>query len=200
MKLSKIEARLQVSEVRRQLPAFNSSDHCRPLAEFLDAMVPAGHQVVIFDAMAGEVDLQPLVRDHPDPQQRYVITRTPEDGFALTLHRYGGPMERHRFGYQQPVATSAQVSAETIGAVLVPSLAFDASGRRLGRGKGYYDRLLSRLPNTALLVGVTGDFVVEEVPVEDHDVTMNYLAGTFGVLPTPVSDQLITHRILGDCP
>jgi 5-formyltetrahydrofolate cyclo-ligase len=56
------------------------------------------------------------------------------------------------------------------GLVLVPALAVDRLGRRLGRGGGYYDRVLAALPRTTVLVAVVFDEeVLDEVPVEDHD-------------------------------
>ena len=58
---------------------------------------------------------------------------------------------------------------------LVPGLAFDAAGRRLGRGKGFYDRLLM---DCVLLrkIGVCHDWqVVAQVPAEPHDIQMDYL-------------------------
>jgi 5-formyltetrahydrofolate cyclo-ligase len=55
--------------------------------------------------------------------------------------------------------------------VLVPALAVDRRGRRLGRGGGYYDRTLASLAGPAYAV-VYDDEVVEEVPVEPHDVAV----------------------------
>ena len=57
--------------------------------------------------------------------------------------------------------------------VAVPGMAFDRNGHRLGRGKGYYDRLLPRLTN-AYKAGICFPYqVVDEVPVEPTDITMD---------------------------
>ena len=59
-----------------------------------------------------------------------------------------------------------------IDLILVPGVAFDKSGNRLGRGKGYYDKVLRE--TGACKVGVCFDFqLVERVPVEPHDVKMD---------------------------
>jgi 5-formyltetrahydrofolate cyclo-ligase len=56
--------------------------------------------------------------------------------------------------------------------ILVPGVAFDLSGRRLGRGKGYYDRLLKQTRGTTC--GVAFDEqIVGEIPVEPHDLNVN---------------------------
>jgi 5-formyltetrahydrofolate cyclo-ligase len=75
-----------------------------------------------------------------------------------------------------------------IDAVVVPGLAFDRLGNRLGHGAGYYDRLLARVRPGIPLVGVTGGYVVAELPTEDHDVAMTHLCGPFGVLGVPLPD------------
>jgi 5-formyltetrahydrofolate cyclo-ligase len=58
--------------------------------------------------------------------------------------------------------------------ILVPGVAFDLHGGRLGRGKGYYDRLLKELRGTTC--GVAFDQqVVEAIPVEPHDVRLDHV-------------------------
>lgn len=61
---------------------------------------------------------------------------------------------------------------EDMEMVVVPAVAYDAQGRRIGRGKGYYDRLLAGCK--ACKVGVAYDFqLVEEIPAEPHDVNVD---------------------------
>jgi len=55
---------------------------------------------------------------------------------------------------------------------IIPGMAFDSAGHRLGRGKGYYDRLLPNL-KTAKLTGICFPFqLLEEVPAEAHDISV----------------------------
>lgn len=65
---------------------------------------------------------------------------------------------------------------ESIDTVLVPGLAFDRIGGRVGFGCGWYDRLLSRCPSLTLFCGITFDWqIVSEVPAEPHDIRMDAL-------------------------
>ena len=58
--------------------------------------------------------------------------------------------------------------------MVIPAVAFDRRGNRLGRGKGFYDRLLQS--TTATKIGVGYDFqLFEEIPVEEHDVPMDFV-------------------------
>lgn len=196
MSLSKVEARRLVRSIRSELSEPDSTSHCGALARFLPESVPDTTYVVVFNAMPGEVDLSDLVASHPEPDSRYSVTRTPTEGFELSVHPVGGPTERHRYGYTQPLEGSDLLDDAQIGAVIVPALAFDLEGRRLGRGRGYYDRFLDRLSPDCLRIGITGDFVADRVPTEDHDIAMTHLVGSFGVLPVPLPEHFVTHRMM----
>ena len=128
--------------------------------------------------MTGEVDLDVLL-----PDRRCAVTRT-HTGGLLTVHPVDVATERHRYGYLQPVASAPQVPLDEIGVVLVPGALFDRYGHRLGHGAGYYDRLLPRLRAGVPMVGVVPvALVVDDLPVEPHDVTMTHLATEAGVWP-----------------
>lgn len=114
---------------------------------------------------------------------RFVVTRTPGDG-PLTLHPAIGAMERHAYGFAQPVEGALELPPHHVSVALVPGLAFDRAGTRLGHGAGYYDELLARVPGDRPRIGVTLDeLVIEELPREPHDVAMTHLATQSGVVP-----------------
>ena len=77
-----------------------------------------------------------------------------------------------KFGIIEPAATCATVDLKRLDLVLVPGVAFGWQGHRLGRGKGFYDRLLAEVPGKTC--GVAFDQqVVSTIPVEPHDVRLN---------------------------
>ena len=81
-------------------------------------------------------------------------------------------VQRGAFGIREPVARCLAEPVNKLDLVLVPGVAFDLHGRRLGRGKGFYDQLLAEVRGTT--VGVAFDQqVVGEVPVEPHDAHLN---------------------------
>lgn len=76
-----------------------------------------------------------------------------------------------RFGVLEPrPGTRRPVTLREVDVVLVPGLAFDRQGHRLGHGHGYYDRLLARLPKTTPTIGLAYRFqVLDRLPVAPHD-------------------------------
>ena len=138
--------------------------------------------VLVFLPMSQEVNLVPLLEG--DDVTRFVATRTPDRG-ELTVHELGGPLEVHRFGFLQPHESAPMVGPDEIDVALLPGLAFDLYGNRLGRGAGYFDRLLISTREDARRVGVVpGALVVDRLPADSHDIPVEYLATEEGVIET----------------
>ena len=113
--------------------------------------------------------------------QRFAVTRTPPDG-PLTLHPAVGAMEQHRYGFPQPTADAFELQPRHISLALVPGVAFDRHGTRLGHGVGYFDELLAKLPDDCPRVGVApSELVFDRLPCEPHDVAMTHIATEDGV-------------------
>lgn len=142
--------------------------------------------------LSGRVLLYLPLPDEPDLRSirgpELYATRTPADGGPLTVHRLGGALERHPLGFEQPIATAPQADPESIDVALVPGLAFDRYGHRLGRGSGYFDGLLPKLAG-ALKVGVAPQAaVVAELPTEPHDAAVTHLVTEAGLAPVVSTD------------
>ena len=81
-----------------------------------------------------------------------------------------------RFGILEPPAAAPAIPLNQLDFVLVPGVAFDSSGRRLGRGKGFYDRLLAETNNACIKCGVAlEEQLVAAIPAEPHDISMNFV-------------------------
>lgn len=91
-------------------------------------------------------------------------------------------LELGAFHIEEPTGQNT-VNVEEIELIVVPGVAYDLKGNRLGRGKGFYDRLLAETQATK--VGVAYDFqIVDDIPVEPHDVSIDILISptTFKVI------------------
>jgi 5-formyltetrahydrofolate cyclo-ligase len=130
-------------------------------------------------ALPDEVDVTPLFERLPG--WRWILPRVELDG-SLTFRDREIPREVHRFGMEQPVEQGQVTPVHEIDVFLVPGMAFDVTGGRLGRGAGYYDRLLAERRPDATAIGVATDRkMIESVPVFDHDQRVDWLATESGV-------------------
>lgn len=88
------------------------------------------------------------------------------------------------YGIREPIVSantekdpeSCAIPAESIDVVIVPGVAFDPRGGRLGYGGGYYDRFLPKLRTDVVKIGLAFELqVVDQVPVEEHDIHLDFL-------------------------
>lgn len=94
-------------------------------------------------------------------------------GDELELRIYTGPQELTvgTYGIAEPTG-DLFTDYQSIDLAIIPGVAFDTAGHRLGRGKGYYDKLLPRIPATK--IGICFPFqLIKEVPAEPFDICMN---------------------------
>lgn len=92
-----------------------------------------------------------------------------------------GVTEVRRHGIREPVE-GPEIAPGDLDLVLMPGIAFDRSGGRLGRGGGFYDRFLARLSPTTTTIGICfGCQVVDRIPREDHDAGVDMLVTERGV-------------------
>ena len=141
-------------------------------------------QTVMADiAFGNEVSLLTLMNQSSD--KCWVIPRTearPEP--RLILHPYD-PLRlvRHRFGMLEPDVSLPVIEPGELDLVLVPGLAFDRRGYRLGYGGGFYDRFLPHV--TARQVGIVSTvLLVEHVPNGRFDQRVDYVASESGISAT----------------
>ncbi|PTA68453.1 5-formyltetrahydrofolate cyclo-ligase [Deinococcus arcticus] len=169
----KAEWRAWAREVRAGLPD-GSAAVTAHLQAFLQAR--GARRVLAYRALAGEADVSGLAANFELLTTRARFRPAPH----LTLHPWHTATEPSRFGALQPPAGAPQVPLATVDAVLLPALAYDVRGVRLGYGGGFYDRLLPGF--AGLTVGVTaGALLVPALPTDPHDCPVAWLATETGV-------------------
>jgi 5-formyltetrahydrofolate cyclo-ligase len=138
--------------------------------------VQAAQTLAVFAATRGELDVS-AVAALPTARilyPRVVAGLSPRLRFHVVLHP--GQLAPGAFGILEPPVDAPEVPAEEIDVVLVPGLAFDGQGRRLGYGGGYYDEVAARLREAArgFLLGVGFDFqLLETCPADERDVAID---------------------------
>ncbi len=161
-------------------------DACDPalgarLGEHLLETVPPPRGAVVagFWPLGREIDIRPLLAALNARGHAIVLPQTPPRGQPLIFRRWSpdAAMRREQFGTVCP-----EGEVLTPDFLLVPLLAFDRTGRRLGYGGGYYDRTLGALPGRSAIGCAYAAQEVDAVPAGPHDTRLGAVATERGVI------------------
>ena len=141
--------------------------------------------VMVYMALPQEVQTTRIIAQARLWQKRVAVPVVHGNSLAaVELPDDPAQLRRGRFGILEPYGTQVVIPPEEIGYIIVPGVAFDPRGGRLGFGKGYYDRFLSRLPATTYRCGLAfGIQVVPCVPQTSHDICMHGIVTEQGFRP-----------------
>lgn len=146
-------------------------------ARFLESIpLTSGTIVGGFWPLKGEPDVCPLLAGLLGRGYECSLPVVmPDSRLIYKRWRPGDPLEVSSFATQQPLPTAENLDPNIM---LVPLVAFDATGARLGQGGGHYDRALTARKDKLdfISVGIAYDFQrCDAVPREEHDVCLNYI-------------------------
>ena len=131
--------------------------------------------ILMYHSLPDEVDTHSAL-DQLLAMGKKVLLPKVVSGTEMTIHEYTGQnslMPSEPYGILEPTTPELSIINCQLSIAIVPGMAFDKQGHRLGRGKGYYDRFLSRIPNI-YKIGVCFPFqMLESIPSESTDVVMD---------------------------
>jgi 5-formyltetrahydrofolate cyclo-ligase len=136
--------------------------------------------------MPEEIDTETLMRGWLEAGVPMALPRIDAASGEIRAYRIDGldHLETNRWGIREPVPDpAAEVQPADLGVIVVPGLAFDKTGRRLGRGRGYYDRFLRAAGRGPLRAGLF--YAIQEldrVPVGEHDETLDLIFTERGMI------------------
>ena len=172
--VDKTEIRRRMRELKRAVTAEEKLRRSETVMRSVEQLpeFQRARVVLLYWSMADEVQTHAFV-------ERWYKEKTLllpcVDGDDLVLRQYTGPecmVAGEQFGIGEPTGEEWK-DLGAVELIVVPGVAFDKQNNRMGRGRGFYDRLLKSTPN-AVKVGVAYDFqVLDSIPVEPHDVKMD---------------------------
>jgi 5-formyltetrahydrofolate cyclo-ligase len=142
-----------------------------------DCPPPSGAVVAGFWPLAGEIDIRLLLYALHQRGHEIALPETPPKGHPLLFRAWipGEPLAAGRFKTLHPQGRVLEPDF-----LLVPLLAFDSNGNRLGYGGGYYDRTLAALPD-AFRLGCAFAAQEMEVPADEKDLRLHAVATELGI-------------------
>ena len=128
--------------------------------------------VLLYHALPDEVSTEALLFEARRQGKRVLLPVVVGDDLELREYRGAGAMAEGAFHIQEPVGEAVD-DLSGLDLAVVPGVAFTRQGHRLGRGRGYYDRLLSRI-SEVYKIGLCWPFqLVDDLPAEPHDIPMD---------------------------
>ncbi len=130
--------------------------------------------VMFYLSLGGEVNTKGMIEQTYNLGKIVAVPGTKGNGaIRPSLLRRGMRLVRGPYGTKEPAAKEF-ISLRKIDLVIVPGVAFDKKGNRLGRGKGYYDAFLKKLPKKTTSLGLAYDFqILPFVPATREDAPVN---------------------------
>jgi 5,10-methenyltetrahydrofolate synthetase len=171
--LTKPLLRQQMREAKKQHADQLAKWSADIVEKLTSSILPHASTILCYWPLPDEPDIRQLINTLVNEGKTVLLPKVTGDE-TMTIHRYTSPgdMAEGAFHIMEPT-TAAFTDLAQIDTVLVPGVAFDAAGHRLGRGRGYYDRFLATCPPVRK-VGICFPFQrVAEVPFEGHDIVMD---------------------------
>ena len=174
---SKTELRAKIRAMLEKIsPAVRAVESIE-LGERLKSQMPSAHTILFFAPLPNELDVWPVLE-----LSLALGTTCALPFFDAEKKIYGARRLTHlardiivgKFGVREPAAGCAEIPLDQFDLVLVPGMAFDLHGNRLGRGQGFYDRLLQVV--SGVKCGICYDIqLLENIPTEPHDAKVDFV-------------------------
>lgn len=169
--------RKTITDKRKKLGIFNKEKFDRKIFEVL-LQLPywkKAKNILLYVAHSYEVDTHMLIRTHLD-EKNIIVPKTNKIDQTLSLHKISSFSELKKGNYNilEPVSHTKTIDPEDIDLAIIPGVAFDLKGHRIGYGKAYYDKLIPDLkcPKISLAYNLQ---IVDNIPAEKHDQPVDLL-------------------------
>jgi len=168
---------MKVKRAARTYDANEPSEICVHLAEL--CLQNGATIVACYLPFGDEPDTELFIDWAIENDIEVVLPVSNQDG-SLTWVKFDGATEPGIFGFAEPIGETAKLAG--VDLIVIPALAVDTSGSRLGKGKGYYDRALAELEEVAPVVAVIHpEELISSIPTEDHDHPVDAVVTASGI-------------------
>lgn len=184
----KKKIRKEIKRRRRELSSKTLSAIDKSLPEFISAIGDAelvktlknAKRIALYRAFDGEVPVDSLARFFMSKGISCCFPRISDSGmvFCDCQSLDDSEFEVSSLGIKEPVAAKAPVDPKDIDVVVLPALAYNEEGTRLGAGGGYYDRFIGGIGSKRpYLLGICYEFqICSDVPSDGHDISADFIA------------------------
>lgn len=147
-------------------------------------LVKNSNYIMSYMPINNEVDVLPFNKWVLDSGKVLCLPKVKslEEMDAIKINNLKNNLSKGSFGIMEPAPDNRMADCDKIDLIIVPGLAFDKIGNRIGHGKGYYDRFLSRCSKNTVLLGVAYSFqILDNIPADDFDKRVNAVISENGI-------------------
>lgn len=176
--------RARAREIRAALPPEVREVLSRAIREEVLALLDGADPVLVYASKPPEVDTLPLISAMLSRGTRVAVPIIEKEQRTLRLSYLHDPshLSKSTFSVPEPIGHEVRAEPREIEVVIVPMIAYDSRGHRLGYGAGYYDRFLSRYPHMRKIGVAFSCQEVEAIPADGNDVCMDLIVTEKGVV------------------
>ncbi len=177
LQLKKETRRIFIEKRKNILPSYRASADAAVFEKTVSSAAYKNAKILLaYYPVKNEPDILPIVRHALSSGKRVAFPISNPDGFMLSFGFVKGLDELVTGAYSipEPPERADRYINEPEALCIVPGLAFDREGKRIGYGKGYYDRFLRKFPGVTLGI-CYAEFFTDKLPVEDTDVPIDII-------------------------
>ena len=174
--------REEILGLRGEIPSSQKSEHSHSIFQKLIGLdfFKTSQNIMAYVAFRNEVDTLPVIRHCLSESKRIIVPMTVPKTRELLLSELKDPERDLRpgtFGVPEPAPEFIRpFPAQDLDLILVPGVAFDEQGFRIGYGAGYYDRFFARLTRKIPSIGLAFELqIIDRVPAEPTDQPVDFI-------------------------
>jgi 5-formyltetrahydrofolate cyclo-ligase len=175
--ISKSDLRQKIREALGKISLAVRTVESHDLCRRLEPQLQSAHTILFFAPLPDEPDVWPLLEKLLKTKKICALPAFDDAAQFYSARRVSNletDIFTGKFGVSEPFDSCEEIPLDHFDLILVPGVAFDLHGHRLGRGRGFYDRILAAA--SGVKCGVGYDFqLLEEIPTEPHDATVNFI-------------------------
>jgi 5-formyltetrahydrofolate cyclo-ligase len=174
---AKADLRQQIREALGKISLAVRTVESHDLCRRLEPQVHSAHTILFYAPLPDELDVWPLLEKllkTPTICALPAFDEATQFYSARRIKNLETDIFTGKFGVSEPLMELEEIPLNKFDLILVPGVAFDLSGNRLGRGKGFYDRILAEA--SGIKCGIGYDFqLLETIPTENHDAKVDFI-------------------------
>lgn len=193
----KNELRKKLKKIRDDIPSDKRKIEEKIIAETLlnSEIYKNSKSIFIYNSFRSEVDTSYIIEEALDFGKIVALPITNPIDHSMEAYEINkkSVLVQDEYGIQSPdTKTSKIINPKEIDLAIVPMLAYDSYGNRLGYGGGYYDRYLPRLREDAICVGLAfSNQFIEEIPIEKYDKKLDYVITVKYIENKPIGNIIL---------